>query len=378
MRVMQIASGDLWAGAEVQIFNLASNLAQREDVEVLAVLMNHGELERRLRERGVSVEVLDESRLGSVALFRRLIALMREWRPDVVHTHRVKENILGGVAAFVNRVPSIRTMHGRPESEPGRWDLRRQAMRHIDYMVGRYLQQCVVAVSDDLGDEQKRRYGSSCVAVIYNGIELPSGSPADICSNHQDEGPATSIAAVARLVPVKRIDLIIKVADLLHARQPGRFNFTLYGDGPLLDVLAAEVKARGLKSVVNFAGFRADVTQKLGQHDVMLITSDHEGLPTNLLEAMSLGVPVIARSVGAIPKVLGNGEFGALVTETTDSDIVEKIASLLEQPGGLAEVREKARKRAREYSAENAAASYLSLYRALVEQKPLAGASAVR
>jgi glycosyltransferase involved in cell wall biosynthesis len=372
---MQIASGDLWAGAEVQIFNLASHLAKRPEVEVLVVLMNHGELERRLIERGVAVIVLDETQLNSWTLFRRLVALMREWHPDVVHTHRVKENILGGLAAAVNRVPSIRTVHGRPESVVGQWDFRRRTMRLIDHFAARFAQQKLVAVSDDLGDELRLKYGREAVAVIHNGIELPE--PGASAPEHESRHRASSplkVAVVARLVAVKRIDLVVAIAAELQQRAPGRFVFTVFGDGPLRAELAEDISVRGLSGVVELAGFQVDVTRRLKNYDAMLITSDHEGLPTNLLEAMSVGVPVIARSVGAIPDVLRGGELGSVISSDNEGQLVTAFADALERHDVSEAVLARAWHRAADYSAAATAGAYLLLFSNLVGRQ-FAGAS---
>ena len=118
INVLHIASGDLWAGAEVQLFTLAKALNNRKDIDISVVLLNHGMLEQKLLNEGIDVNVLDESTLNGFQILLQLIYIVREIKPDVIHTHRVKENVLGSVAALFNNIPTIRTQHGAPEHKP--------------------------------------------------------------------------------------------------------------------------------------------------------------------------------------------------------------------------------------------------------------------
>lgn len=98
--VLHIASGDLWAGAEVQMFTLARALQNDLNIRVNVVLLNHGKLEHELRMAGIRTIVLDESKFNSVRILCQLVRTIRELRPDVIHTHRLKENILGSFLVF--------------------------------------------------------------------------------------------------------------------------------------------------------------------------------------------------------------------------------------------------------------------------------------
>src|SRR5690606_8407204 len=109
-------SGDLWAGAEAQAFALLSALSMQPEMSVAVALMNEGELARRLRSSNIPVTVIPESRLSFPRLLHKLRRLISDWRPDVIHTHRTKENILGSLANLTTgRAACIRTVHGADE-----------------------------------------------------------------------------------------------------------------------------------------------------------------------------------------------------------------------------------------------------------------------
>src|SRR5205085_2417066 len=160
---------------------------------------------------------------------RRLIAFMRQWRPDFIHTHGYKECVLGSLAALLSgRVRCLRTVHGWMEWQPKFWQLHKRLIRMAE-LVSFRAQRGIVAVSAELG------------------------------------------------------------ADM---------QFVSAGDGPLLDEVRQLTRELGLRDQVELPGFVADVAACLTNVDALIITSDHEGLPTVLLEAMALKVPVVAHAVG--------------------------------------------------------------------------------
>lgn len=367
MNVVQIASGDLWAGAEAQLYYLSMQLHRRDNLSLYVVLFNHGELEARLRARGVDVWVYDERRLSSVQILLRLVSLFRRLNPDVVHTHRRKENVLGALACLFVRgtgTHSIRTMHGAEEFTAQWWQMHKLLPRLLDWLTGRYLQDKIVAVSDELGELVKQRFSEGKTAVIENGIDIDelfsrSDEPVDL------PGPvdAIRVAFVGRLAPVKRPDMFLRVARVLAQEVPNDFCFYMFGDGPLSGDVRTLCVNWGLDDQVFMMGFKSNIHAYLSKMDVLLITSDHEGLPMNLLESLCLGVPVISHAVGAIPKVLANGLYGALVSRQDANEYAERIRGYLSNPDQIVEMVRRGRMMAEtRFSATANATAYYDLY----------------
>ena len=100
LRVTHIVSGDLWAGAEVQCFQLLRSLAEDGAVSPRAIVLNEGELASRAAAAGIEVCVIPEARHTPVELYRRITRELRAQAPQLVHTHRGKENIIGSLAAL--------------------------------------------------------------------------------------------------------------------------------------------------------------------------------------------------------------------------------------------------------------------------------------
>jgi glycosyltransferase involved in cell wall biosynthesis len=315
---LHVVSGDLWAGAEAQVAALVAELARDPQLQLHAVVLNPGELERRLRTAGVGVTVLDESQLNAWQILRGLRAVAQEFRPDVVHTHREKENVLGGLAARLVGCASLRTVHGASEHRPPAWRLDKQAIRGLDRYAERHWQLASVAVSDELGRRLRAERLGVSIEVIHNGIDLDALVP--LRAKHRARGDGQRpkrVAFLGRLVPVKRVDLFLEMARQCVEAGSGDLIFDVVGDGPLTTELQGLAARLGLQQHVKFHGFRSDAVALLADVDVLVFSSDHEGTPMAALEAIGMGVPVVARAVGGLPELL-SGVAGCRLFEGAD------------------------------------------------------------
>jgi len=309
LRVLHVASGDLWAGAEVQAFTLMSHLARMPETAVAAFLLNEGVLAAKLRAAGIEVFIADERQSGTVGLLMRLHGVLRNWRPDLVHTHRVKENILGAIANRLGgNVPCVRTVHGSHERRAagGARGAINRAVFGLNRWCGRVLQQKIIAVSEPLAVELAQEYPLGRIAVLENGVDvnqvLAERAAAGFRAANRD---VQHIGIVGRLVAVKRVDLFLQAASLLRVESIGpALRFHVFGDGPLRPDLESLARQLCLADAVHFHGHRDDIASCIGQLDVMIICSDHEGLPMAALEALVLRVPTVAHAVGGLVDVV--------------------------------------------------------------------------
>lgn len=364
MKVVHIASGDLWAGAEKQLLSLACALRSQAETDVYAVILNPGTLAERLIAAGIPTLVLDERRLDALSLLRALIAHLRELRPALVHTHRTKENILGGLAAAMVGALSLRTQHGGQE-HPRSWhDLRRQVLYAADYLSGRLLQKKIIAVSSALGHELGELYGRDRVVTINNGIDPgPTPLPKSWHSSH-----AWSIGIVGRLVPVKRVDIFLQIAAQLAALTPARVSFRVIGDGPLRDTLRAQANQLKDRVDLTFCGHLDDAETAIAALDMLVICSDHEGLPMVALEAMKAGTIVVTHRIGGLPELLEGG-CGVLCEQQEPSAFAVAINHLLGEPDTAVRTSRQARQRLEDhYSAAAMARQYRALYTTMTER----------
>lgn len=309
LRVLHIASGDLWAGAEVQAFTLISHLARMSKTEVAAVLMNDEMLADRLRSIGISTYVLDEQRFHSLGIFLKLATVLRSWQPDVLHTHRRKENILGSLAnRLCSNVPSVRTVHGGNElgGVKGWKGVGGRVVTDLDRLCGRVLQQRIIAVTEELGVQMRKEFPVEKIAVIENGVDFEQvRREKGVAAYRAAEPDVKHIGIAGRLVEVKRVDLFIETAALLlREHSELRWKFHIFGDGPMRRSLGELSDRLQMGDKLMFHGHRNDMATCVGGLDVLLICSDHEGMPMISLEAASLGVPMVAHAVGGLMHVV--------------------------------------------------------------------------
>jgi len=370
IKVLHIASGDLWAGAEVQLFTLVKAL-QKLKISVSVALMNNGKLRENLEKNNISVIVLDETKLNSFQIFLRLIRLINNLKPDVVHTHRTKENILGSVAAMVLGIPSIRTVHGAPEHVFS-WFTKphKQLYYLLNTLSANYIQKSIIAVSEDLKSKLSKIYKNSKIHVIENSIDLQYfekylSITANPCSN-----TTVKVGFVGRLVPVKRADIFIQIANYLRQNYETKLlQFHIYGDGPLRSTLETLASELNVHDIVHFEGQVEDIIPEMASLDVLVITSDHEGLPMTLLEAMLLKIPVVAHAVGGIPHASRNGQTAWLVNDNKvanmSNTLIHCISEDKKRHDKIALAFENVQSN---YGSATSATAYINVYKSLIRR----------
>ncbi len=312
MNILHIISGDLWAGAEVQAHTLIHAFAKLNSFNMHIITFNEGILTVKLRGEGIPVTVLDEKKQSMISLTSGCFQVMRIFQPDIVHTHGFKENFIGGIAARLsgNRAV-IRTHHGK--------GMIGAALRYnmIECFNARVLTDELIAVSYELKDFLKG-FGLPVgkITVIHNGIEMcNSVNVMKVNALRLELGipdNAKIIGTVGRLVPIKDHKTLLSGAKLILESEP-HTRFMIVGDGPLMGELEQQAHELGISPHVCFTGFREDVCDLLDIFDVFCLTSIHEGTPMALLEAMSLGKPIVATRVGGVSEIIDDNGSGLLI-----------------------------------------------------------------
>lgn len=360
LRVFLLASGDLWAGAEVVIYQLASGLIETEGVDLRVILMNRGRLAEELARLGVRVHIVDETKysfLKSIGIIRGLI---KEFAPDIIHSHRYKENVLAWCAS--RGLPGCRlvaTQHGMPEtvgSLPAKDRLRNGLFfRVLSAGFAR-----TVVVSGEMRRSLLGRYGfaDKDIIVIHNGIRVPER----VIVRPDNR---VVVGSAGRLFPVKDYTLLVEVARKVVG-QSEKIDFVLAGDGPELGMLKERIGRYGLEGRFHFLGHQEDMDAFYGGLHVYINTSVHEGIPMSVLEAMSHGLPAVVPKVGGFSEIVEDGVSGFLV-EGRDPDIFAQCILRLLDLGAREEMGRAARERIiTSFSREVMTQRYYQLYNDLV------------
>lgn len=372
--ICHVAIGDLWAGAEVQLKTLLTQLVQRPEFDLSVVLLNGGRLAAEIEALGIPVCVLPEGHWGPVRILRSLVKEFQRLRPQVVHTHKYKDTVLAAPAArYCDVQHVVRTVHGLSEPFHG-W----QAMKMRLYeLAERAVHQCctdaIIGVSAQIVSQYRSLNRRLLVVCIHNGVkianEYPESSRAQVRANLRIGSETCLIGSIGRLTPVKGISYLLQAVSLL-VQQEQNIKLLLVGDGPMRDTLEKESRDLGIGENVVFLGHREDTRELFNAVDVFALPSLSEGIPMALLEAMAASRPVIASRVGGIPEVVCDGVEGILVEPKDATALAEGCLRLLRSPGRAKEMGESARRRVeRSFSARSMADAVASLYLNLLSQR---------
>lgn len=352
---------------------LAAGLAASEPATVQAA-----------RRRGV--EVLDVPGLGreiaparDLLALARLVALIRRLRPAIVHTHTSKAGFLGRLAARLGGVPAvIHQPHGHVFY--GYWGPRTSGMYvRLERLAARWTDRIVTLT--ERGTEEHLAHG---IGRPEQFVTVPSGVPvealvaaapsrAEARARQGLPDEAFVIVGVGRFVRVKGFDLLVAALPHVAAAVPGAL-LVLIGDGPERAALAAQAAALGVADRVRWRGpidgEPATLAGHLAAADVCAAPSRNEGMGRSLVEAMALGVPVVAAAVGGIPAVLGE-DAGRLVPPEDVGALATALVELAEDRALRAKYAEVGRRRAHRFSTAVAEAAVLRVYADLVRARGL-------
>jgi glycosyltransferase involved in cell wall biosynthesis len=313
-------------------------------------------------------------RFGSdfVAFFK-LLRILRGQRPHIVHTHTAKAGTLGRIAAWLAGVPvRVHTYHG-----------------HVFHgYFGRFLSAATIGIERMLAlvttrivviSERQRREivetyriaPAHKVKVIPLGLELGRFA-SDVSAQERaafrrdigaDQGQPI-VTIVGRLVPIKNHGLFLEAAARV-LKYRADVLFLIVGGGEMEAVLRQRARDLGIDGRVRFAGWRNDLPAIYAASSVVALSSNNEGTPVALIEALAAGVNVVATDVGGVADVLEDGRLGALVPAGDASAFADAIIRQLDN-----DQRPPAARMVARFSVERLAADIQQLYTQLLNEAP--------
>ena len=318
---------------------------------------------------------------GDLRALLTLFSIIRRERPHIVHTHAAKAGTLGRLAGWVagiGRTPRpilIHTFHGH--SLTGYFSPRTASVyRRIERFLARRTD-VLIAVSFEVRDELVALGVANAdrFEVVPLGFDLtPFMIDADERGRRRQRFRAELgvpsedqlVTLIARLVPIKRVDRFLRVAQML-APQRENLHFLIVGDGELRGELQASPQAAELGGRLTWAGFRRDIPDVCFASDSVVLTSDNEGTPVSLIEAQAAGTPVVASRVGGVASVVRDGITGFVVEPHDEGGMANAVARTLED-ASLTDRTQAARADvARAFSLDALVERIDELYRALLD-----------
>lgn len=378
MKVVHIVPMLCPGGAERVAVHIVSGLdRQRFEVAVISIWRRVGcGLERLLDSTDTRVWYLGKGPGFDGRTYHRLHRVLRDYRPDVVHTHLHVLRYALPSLLLLKHMTSLHTVHNLAE-------------REIEPRA-RCVQRCAlnrgvvpVAVSEQVALSLKRLYGIQRCRVIPNGIPTnefacPRTTRKEWRAKEGFRDDQVLFVCVARLEPQKNHALLLK-AFAQGPASDSDAHLVLVGEGILREQLKEQAKSLGLNGQIHFLGVRNDIPEVLSAVDGFVMSSDWEGNPLSVMEAMASGLPIVSTAVGGVPSLFENGREGILVQPGDVQGLSSAMTFLL----GKRELRQflgtAAARRARErFDVSKMVQAYEALYETLVNQAhPLKAGSVI-
>lgn len=362
INVLQIVPGLDPGGAEQVALSIAVNINDDNFRTGLVSLYDHCDekMLESLNKKGVPVFRLGKHKGFDPGIYKKLYDAIGEFHADVVHTH-IGALRYAFVPAKIKRVRLIvHTLHNYAEKEVVPWAAWISRIAFIAGVVP-------VATSKQCLESFEAKYGVKNIPLIYNGIGLQNF-----------EGTATSrqrwrkingfnddsviFVNVARLRPQKNQAMLIKA--FCRMRRGGRgSHLVIVGDGPQKEALNRLISEEGASKCVHLLGQRDDIPEILSSSDVFVLSSDYEGTPLSVIEAMISGLPVISTPVGIIPEILERGASGEIVGVKDQAAMCAAMEKMAADEGARKEQGLQARKTAeKRFDAKRMVKEYEDLY----------------
>lgn len=360
-RVLRIQSRICVGGPALNTINLSAYLnGEKYQTLLVGGALEPGEksMEPLAESKGVAVHHIAEmgrsvSWRDDWRAFRKLVKLIRLYKPDVVHTHTAKAGALGRLAAFWCRVPlRVHTFHGHVFH--GYFSpMVNQLVIWTERFLGR-LNHVTVAISPRQEEDLTRVFKivpQKRCKVVRLGFELDR-----ITSGEQGRfraslgfGPEVRLVGIlARLVPIKNHELFLEaVADWVQRyadRVQEPVKFLIIGDGELREPLTERVAALNIDEYVVFTGWRRDVADIYADLDLNVLVSKNEGTPVTLIEGMACGVPLVSTDVGGIRDFTDERCGHVVPAEASAAQVADAMQHFLAKPREEARLSEGVRK----------------------------------
>jgi glycosyltransferase involved in cell wall biosynthesis len=320
-----LTRADPVGGAQVHVREVAF-AARDHGHEPTLITSGQGPLIDGFREAGIPVLLLphltapirpwrDVKALGEI---RRALG---QAQPDLVAAHSSKAGLLGRLAGRSLRIPVVFTVHGWAFT-PGVPGSRAAVYRRLERMAGPFASRLITVSEFD-----RRLALEAKIAAPDRIVTVHNGMP-DVAPSLRAEPGRTppKIVMVARFEPQKDHTTLLRA---LAGLRDLAWSVDLIGEGPGTPAMRALAEELGIGERIRFLGHRMDVHRLLAEAQIAVLTTNWEGLPLSILEAMRAGLPVVASDVGGIAETIRDGETGYLVTRGAVPQVRERLGRLL-------------------------------------------------
>ena len=352
MKILQVIPNLGMGGAENMCETLSGELALlHHEVTVISLYSHRTAISDRLIDSGVPVVFLDKKKGLDLSCVMRLRKYILQNKPDVIHTHLYALKYVAlATAGTSTRI--VHTIHTRAEKES------KKADRRFNGFLYRHKKAVPVALSGEIQKTVMNEYHLPAmdIPVVFNGVRLGKCVVKDVCTAHT---PFVFVC-VARFSAVKAHDRLLRAFKTLSDETDG-VELWLIGDGELRNPIESQIDSLQLGDKVKLLGVQTDVFRYLTKADCFVLSSDYEGIPMTIIEAMGTGLPVVSTNVGGIPELITDGREGILCA-CDENELYAAMKRMFADGEFRANCGKNALVKASRFSSEEMCRSYLELY----------------
>ena len=335
IKVMRIIARMNVGGPAVQVSGLMRGLSTTEfDHRLYTGYCSDDEADY-IKEQAPDIQAIQLDGLGRKVSPRadffilfKLIREIREFKPDVIHTHTAKAGVIGRIASILSLHSSkrVHTFHGHLLS--GYFS---PLITKIVILIEKILAlktNILVSVGEKVRDELLEKKIGTLVKFRISppGLVLKNLVARDTALASLGLDPRfTYLTFIGRITQIKRPDRFLEMAEIVSSKNKN-VKFLVAGGGDLLEKCILIVSDRDLPVI--FLGWRSDIENILSASDIVVLTSDNEGTPISLIQAGLAGKPTVSTNVGSVQEIVLNGKTG-LITELTPKALAEAVNTLL-------------------------------------------------
>jgi glycosyltransferase involved in cell wall biosynthesis len=325
---LQIVTKADLGGAQVHVLDLLRGF--QDDFDMVLATGEEGYCTEQARSLGIECHVLPAlvQRIDPISDLKALgqtVRLIRQIRPDLVHCHTTKAGLIGRLAAGIARVPAVFTAHTWCFSEGT--SLAWRALGRPAETVGALFSKRIIAVSE----ANRTAAIAKKIAPAGKFITVHNGGADTTHRAKPGSGNPPRIMMVARFAAQKNQTLLVETVAKL--KRP--VVLTFIGDGPLRQQAEQAAAACPAHVKVEFLGQRQDIPELLAQADLFVLSTNWEGFPISILEAMRAGLPVISTDVNGVREAVEDGETGLLVAARDGAGLLAALEKLVFDPALL-------------------------------------------
>lgn len=323
-KICYIITRSDWGGAQVHLESLINNF--RKNNEIVLIVGEEGELTKRLINLNVKIYVIKELKrsisLKDIWAVVKIKKIIDYENPDLVHLHSSKAGLIGRIAAKIsnNKLPVIFTVHGWAFT-PGTKKINKALGILTEKIFYRMIDQFICVSNYDKEIAFHHNFEEKKMITVYNGVK------SSFEKKYTEINKKNIVfTMVARFNEQKDQMLLLEAVNQLKNKNI-LINFV--GEGENLGECVEYVQKNNLAQNVNFLGFRSNPMSILINSDVFVLTSFYEGLPISIIEAMSIGLPIVASNVGGNRELVIDGENGYLINDLKELKLA--LTNLVEQ-----------------------------------------------